>query len=198
MGAEEVQLLKDWAASNPSTEAASAVRLDVSTLLRSFGKVVLTNNAVTGRNTYPEIRERCHVELDTFIRSRTVPVRPKPVSLMDFLLKVLGWWQDVYYDVFKLGQKSARCIGATALSCLSEKGVSTYCGECPVCLEELEFTSTAWLQPCKHCLHHKCLQQLPERKCPMCRESITGTSAYEFLREREGKKIPKSSSIWAM
>lgn len=186
---EEAAFMQRWVSSSPAAAASASISapqlngevggsgsssgvipdLQVSQLLQSFSKTILTNNTVSGRSAYPEIRERCRTELTSFIEAQNSRVFPRPVNFVDFV--------EMIFRMFKRFFRPAISISSTMMAALADQKIPSYCGECCICLSDLEFEHTVWLS-CGHPLHRSCREELPSSVCPLCQRVFEQVFAF--------------------
>eukprot|EP00411_Alexandrium_monilatum_P041404 CAMPEP_0175396398 /NCGR_PEP_ID=MMETSP0095-20121207/34434_1 /TAXON_ID=311494 /ORGANISM="Alexandrium monilatum, Strain CCMP3105" /LENGTH=211 /DNA_ID=CAMNT_0016695039 /DNA_START=258 /DNA_END=890 /DNA_ORIENTATION=- len=115
---------------------------DIQQLVSSFGKVVLTNNQLARRGAYPESRKKCLDELTGFIELQETRMLTVPVNIMEVIDANLvarfrrALWGSIVHvrDLLPSSPSSGEVF-------------PTFCGECSVCLEQIDIA-----QVCKlHC-----------------------------------------------
>eukprot|EP00435_Cladocopium_sp_Y103_P027020 s1203_g6.t1 len=146
---EEKQSLKDWIGRDK----------EIKDMVRRFGKVILTNNQLTGRGAYPECREKCLKELLHFIDEKTEKIRARPVDFLEIFNDLIAHF---------VGTLWKRTLSVKDLVIGSERSIPVFSGECAVCHEQIEMHECAHL-PCNHSFHCDCLSS--QSLCPLWNRS---------------------------
>merc|ERR1719350_287369 len=98
-------------------------------LVQSFAQVVMTNNCVGRRGSYPESRRTCLEKLNGCICQGASRIYSRPVNLLelinDLIAKFTGvlWRKSAYLKTLVNGDPAV---------------APTFCGECAVCMEPIE------------------------------------------------------------
>ena len=145
--------LADWNARDPEMQK----------YCRQFSKVILTNNQLQGRGAYPECRQKCLEQLCSHVASMEGKIKARPVTPREIFVSLLEKFGDLLWG-------SAVSLKSMVLGCQDEE-VPTYCGECAVCLQNMEIRQACKLV-CHHSFHNHCIGNLAT--CPVCRaEKVT-------------------------
>jgi hypothetical protein len=139
-------------------------------VVESFGKVVVTNNTLQKRGAFPEAREKCLKELVAFVDERETRVNIKPLNIYELVSRLMEefanklWGRIVSLkDLVRTGEGSP---------------LPTFCGECSVCLEQIELAHARKLF-CGHGFHCHCLPS--NRSCPLCRATYEEGEWFSFV-----------------
>lgn len=150
--------LADWHARDPEMQK----------YCRQFSKVILTNNHLQGRGAYPECRQKCLEQLCSHVTSMEGKIKARPVTPREIFVSLLEKFGDLLWG-------SAVSLTSMVLGCQDEE-VPTYCGECAVCLQNMEIRQACKLV-CHHSFHNDCIRNLAT--CPVCRAAAV--TEWQFL-----------------
>ena len=150
--------LADWHARDPEMQK----------YCRQFSKVILTNNQLQGRGAYPECRQKCLEQLCSHVTSMEGKIKARPVTPREIFVSLLEKFGDLLWG-------SAVSLTSMVLGCQDEE-VPTYCGECAVCLQNMEIRQACKLV-CHHSFHNDCIRNLAT--CPVCRAAAV--TEWQFL-----------------
>merc|ERR1712176_248703 len=117
---DEAQDLRTWEGSDE----------EIHSITRSFSKIVLTNNQLKGRGTYPESRQECLRQLTASISENLQPVQSRPVNAVDVLNYLLKKYLSFLW-------KNPLTTGLAYLTQDGESVLPTFCGECSICMQSI-------------------------------------------------------------
>lgn len=136
----------------------------------NFSQVILTNNQLRGRGAYPECRKACLDALLTHVERMPGKIKARPVTVREVLESLIQKFSEKLWG-------SAVSLKDVLIGCQDEE-LPTYCGECAVCLQQMDIHEACKLQ-CHHTFHNGCAAGLAS--CPMCR--APAVTEWQFLHD---------------
>mmetsp|Transcript_98465 Transcript_98465/g.317458 ORF Transcript_98465/g.317458 Transcript_98465/m.317458 type:complete len:304 (+) Transcript_98465:83-994(+) len=137
-------------------------------VIHSFSKVILTNNSLQRRSAYPESRRKCLLELTECIERQEQRIHARPVTVTEVLMDLVAAFGRRLWK---------RVTDVKDLFTADGAALPTYCGECSVCMEQIDLVNVYKL-PCQHTFHRNCLEG--QSSCPVCRRSFAPSECWWF------------------